>query len=1443
MDIQVQCRFKHIPLKRDGEQIATNLKTFVNPKVFDESGIKNCGKGGNDTIDFKVTRKEVNEIRNKLAQVLPSDNSPVWFSILSDPLHALISRSLMTTDDIRHEGSRFSVSCQFGSLRSYNQFYSHVPFDNKIVEVSFKPGGSIPNSLYIEYDDIRLVIPFDSIQKRNILVNKENANNGVYVLLSLKYLPNIYQLVSVKNENEIDENSDKKQVRLCADERNVAFIQEIAHCSDVVFHFPPSPDMPWLFLSHFLISDPNLYEINFSCFKISDWSTENNKNRRPDPFNYKNASFQDRYSLQMLISLGYVFRDKWAQLTDQELNWNKWDINERDTLCCFALEQLRKDHGYDLIRTENDYNETRKKSKKSNNDLEEKAMLVDDRQRLKVAFCTLTPLRIIFQPFEVTTGSRALRNPVFGGVERFLLVHLRDEDNRLLRVSNKSIERRVRNSMQNGIELFNKKYIYMGASTGQMKEMAYWFMDLPPSIKNITEAHKKLGSVEEIKNIATYIARVGQYFSSTWPINIRLTEVKHKNAIRPNGESNYVLRIDDIERNKYCFTDGVGKISWGLAGRVAQKMNIPIFCQEDIPSAFQIRVAGCKGMVAIDPESTLNDYYIHVRSSMIKFESDDWNLEICEYARPMPLTLNNQVIRLLSDLGNPVSAFINLQNRGFTQWEVPEEQQPSSIDIGVQKNISYSLSKDNLLTNRIPIPPTDGRNLFGIADETGELEYGQCFIQYSTLNSTTKGQQKFHVITGTVIVTKNPCLWPGDFRRLTAVRNDKLEECMRDVIVFPTKGERPHSNEISGSDLDGDQYWVYWGDSLNIEKTTNPLSYSGAKKLEVPSITPEIIIEHIIKSFGASIILGMIANTHTVAADKHPEHSFSGDCKKLAELFSFAVDSPKTGQFIDMQQIRPFQKKYCQDWPEYMRKYAERTYISTSALQVLFTKAKDNYFKWRENPIINRFPQRMKAIKGASANDIKDEGFKKWIDGGIYQEDANRKKPPRRKKPNKLNKDDSSSDETSTPPPILTNSTKSSIKSDENSQPEIKKRTRKPPQDKLNRPETPVTVTPATNLKLKKSSETENASSLINSSVSPPSASSSITSLSSLATPNIGECRPDFLMAVDMNITDASVVEFSSIGKNFYVVNTKKEINENPDRESIKNKLKLYMGKQDVFKKKPSTYKEIIHGPLYLTVFYGHIYFIEQNVFPNKVGDLKNFIQENSNQFIRFNYANIDELNIRDTTSYSTTKKNRIDYEFDCRVASSSSEYFTLLHDKNKTLRQIRVSHVWTKCFVRQPNFNVDSLYEIRSVMTHDLDSPEFSRIRNLVFNSQSTALLSGHKQNIKIDRSIFHSSIAPIGLKIIEEDQQTHIDQPTIESFYRKVRYVSIDEQQEKPKVALTMEYHVSPINKNENVLENVCDFAFAPTEKVSSMRTDSASSTTWSISSSLLGFSPYYH
>jgi hypothetical protein len=38
--------------------------------------------------------------------------------------------------------------------------------------------------------------------------------------------------------------------------------------------------------------------------------------------------------------------------------------------------------------------------------------------------------------------------------------------------------------------------------------------------------------------------------------------------------------------------------------------------------------------------------------------------------------------------------------------------------------------------------------MFGVADETGELKYGECFIQYSSFDSPNNSPQKYHVVTG-----------------------------------------------------------------------------------------------------------------------------------------------------------------------------------------------------------------------------------------------------------------------------------------------------------------------------------------------------------------------------------------------------------------------------------------------------------------------------------------------------------------------------------------------------------------------------------------------------------------------------------------------------------------------------------------------------------------------
>ena len=78
------------------------------------------------------------------------------------------------------------------------------------------------------------------------------------------------------------------------------------------------------------------------------------------------------------------------------------------------------------------------------------------------------------------------------------------------------------------------------------------------------------------------MARIGQIFSST-------------KVIQNVGEYDLV-RVDDIERGPYCFSDGCGNLSKELAAEIDKKYGLKE-C-----SAYQIRLGGIKGVLMYKPE-------------------------------------------------------------------------------------------------------------------------------------------------------------------------------------------------------------------------------------------------------------------------------------------------------------------------------------------------------------------------------------------------------------------------------------------------------------------------------------------------------------------------------------------------------------------------------------------------------------------------------------------------------------------------------------------------------------------------------------------------------------------------------------------------------------------------------------------------------------------------
>ena len=111
--------------------------------------------------------------------------------------------------------------------------------------------------------------------------------------------------------------------------------------------------------------------------------------------------------------------------------------------------------------------------------------------------------------------------------------------------------------------------------------------------------------------------------------------------------------LDDIVRNGYTFTDGVGYISPQLALETALKYRF------NQVSAFQVRIAGAKGVLMVKKE--LEGKQIQLRKSQTKFQSDDLSFNVIRCSTYGFGYFNRSIIILLSSLGVPDEYFIRKQ--------------------------------------------------------------------------------------------------------------------------------------------------------------------------------------------------------------------------------------------------------------------------------------------------------------------------------------------------------------------------------------------------------------------------------------------------------------------------------------------------------------------------------------------------------------------------------------------------------------------------------------------------------------------------------------------------------------------------------------------------------------------------------------------------------------
>ncbi|KAF3432100.1 hypothetical protein FNV43_RR26839 [Rhamnella rubrinervis] len=617
----------------------------------------------------------------------------------------------------------------------------------------------------------------------------------------------------------------------------------------------------------------------------------------------------------------------------------------------------------------------------------------------------VTPSKVYFCGPEVN-----LSNPVLRmypqDIDNFLRVSFVDEDlNKMYaadlspRTANANEEcvtgiyKRIHNTLRNGIVIGDKKFEFLAFSTSQLKDNSVWMFASRPGL-TAEDVRSSMGDFSEIRNVAKYAARLGQSFSSSWE-----TLTVHMYGTIPDIE----VETGGI---KYCFSDGIGKISAQFAQNVAMICGI-----SSTPSAFQIRFGGYKGVVAVDPTSRMN---LSLRNSMCKYNSMNTTLDVLTWSMYHPCFLNRQIVTLLSTLGVKDHVFEKKQKEAINQLDAILTDPSKALEgldwmfQGENTNVLKDMLKcgykpdaepflsmmlqtcralkllDLRTKTKIFVP--NGRSMLGCLDETATLKYGEVFVQcssrklsgdFSFISSdiTSSSSQDNFIVRGKVVVAKNPCLHPGDVRVLRAVDVPALHH-MVDCVVFPQKGKRPHPNECSGSDLDGDMYFVCWDSDLIPSQQFNPMDYTPAP---IKELNRKVTMKEVVEYFTDYILsdnLGIIANAHTVFADKDPKKAMSDSCLELAKLFSIAVDSPKTGVPAKLPgRLR------IKEYPDFMEKPDKPTYESKSVIGKLFRQVKGVEVYQHSIRTIRSFT--LEVAEKYYDRDMEVDGFKDHIEDAI----------------------------------------------------------------------------------------------------------------------------------------------------------------------------------------------------------------------------------------------------------------------------------------------------------------------------------------------------------------------------------------------------------------------------------------------------------------------------
>ena len=604
---------------------------------------------------------------------------------------------------------------------------------------------------------------------------------------------------------------------------------------DIIIHFTYSPIHRKKFehyndASSFLLENYNL-ENNLLCFNcpyktilIPNCSKDDLEQIHNQLFSHEKREIIPDTETNILSFEDY--KNKVKQLKEKINLDNNFNFNDLYASYANISETLDKREFETIFSIYNNY----KYDFKIEKNIQEKKTDKNKNEIYVMKRIVITPYYVRIKKENLHPSSRFLR--LYYKNNNFVKVEFQDEKEsqlfshfgyKYMKSNNSGFSILYSKVFNEGFNLCGKKYLFFFSPTNCMRANCIWLLEENEYNQKLSFYYYDLGVYSAIADqsikFSKAISRVGQNFTST-------IAFYHQNK---NIAFNCEIIDDIIAPNGEIYNDGCGMISLDLMKEICKELN-----KGKYSSSIQIRYKGAKGVLVVNPK--INGPKIILTKSMVKYEvNNSQNLEICRFSRYSTGFLNLQIIILLIINGvnkNKIFNFAKKEMMNYRNYKIIKNKKKilvenndinkilSEIDkqdnnLIIEKDYMSKIARSTYIYNRLSSISRKYRFhlknscfLFGVYDFFGILEKNQIFVQIHKENGNKK------IITGEVLITKNPCLSIYDIQKVEAANNDIIKEYFSEyyenVVIFPSKGEMPLPSKISGSDLDGDIYWVCW---------------------------------------------------------------------------------------------------------------------------------------------------------------------------------------------------------------------------------------------------------------------------------------------------------------------------------------------------------------------------------------------------------------------------------------------------------------------------------------------------------------------------------------------------------------------------------------------------------------------------------------------------------